>query len=218
MSNMEERLYYVTDTYGTYYTINASNRLVPTNEKEQASKFTLGKANSVIQTMIKPMQRYQYIIREVESEKTETTVQENSVQYMDVKEEDCFETMFDMTDMDWINYIQTLIIFCSDLKQYRVNLNYLLSQVDKEICDIMHYIEFNNLDAANGYKMYKMLKDCRLRRRKIKDDLEKINMIIPALADKELKEKLKTCLSQMKGLEHRKYAPRVLSELFEEAS
>ena len=215
---MEERLYYITDTYGTYYTINASNRLVPTNEQDQATKFTLTKANSVIQTMIKPMQRYQYIIREAESEKKNEVVQTNQGQYMDVKEEDCFETMFDMADMNWNHYIQTLITFCSDLKQYRVNLNYLLSQVDKEICDIMHYIEFNNLDAANGYRMYKMLKDCRLRRRKIKDDLEKVNLIIPALGNKELVNSLKTCLGQMNGLDHRKYMPRVLDELFEEAS
>lgn len=66
---MEETLFYIKDTYGTYYTINASNRLVPTNDKNQASKFTQGKANSVIQTMIKQMQRYQYIIREAESKR-----------------------------------------------------------------------------------------------------------------------------------------------------
>ena len=49
-------------------------------------------------------------------------------------------------------YVEDLISFCSDLRQYQINLNYMLSQVDKEICDIMHYIEFNSLDAANGYK------------------------------------------------------------------
>lgn len=215
---MEETLFYVTDTYGTYYTINASNKLVPTTDKEQAAKFTQAKANSVIQTMIKPMQRYQYIIREAVREKEETETQANSVQVIDYKEEDCNETMFDALDMEWNQYIQTLITFCSDLKQYRINLNYLLSQVDKEICDILHYIEFNNLDAANGYRMYKMLKDCRLRRRKIKDDLGKVNLIIPTLGNKELVNSLKTCLSQMKAMDQRKYTPRVLDELFEEAS
>lgn len=215
---MEERLYYVTDTYGTYYTINASNRLVATNDKEQASQFTLAKANSVLQTMIKPMQRYQYIIREAESKREDIAMVGNQEQIVDYKEEDCFETMFDAIDMEWDNYLKTLITFCSDLKQYRINLNYLLSQVDKEICDIMHYIEFNNLDATNGYKTYKMLKDCRLRRRKIKDDLEKVNIIIPAFEDKEFVGKLKTCLNQIKGLEHRKYTPRILDELFEDAS
>ena len=145
---MEERLYYVTDTYGTYYTINASNRLVATNDKEQASQFTLAKANSVLQTMIKPMQRYQYIIREAESKREDIAMVGNQEQIVDYKEEDCFETMFGAIDMEWDNYLKTFITFCSDLKQYRINLNYLLSQVDKEICDIMHYIEFNNLDAA----------------------------------------------------------------------
>lgn len=213
---MEERLYYITDTYGTYYTINASNRLVATNNQEQATKFTLTKANSIIQTMVKPMQKYQYVIREDRSESVNTETAK--VHKVEVSEADCFQTMFDTEEFAWNDYISTLIQFCSDLRQYRTNLNYLLSQVDKEICDIMHYIEFNTLDAANGYKMYKMLRDCRLRRRKIKDDLEKVNMIIPALGSAELLGNLKTCLNQMNGLDHRKYTPRVLDDLFEEAS
>lgn len=82
----------------------------------------------------------------------------------------------------------------------------------------MHYIEFYNLDAAKGYKVYKMLKDCRLRRRKIKDEHEKVNVAIRAVGNDEFVEKIRVCLGQMKGLDKRKYAPRVLSELFEEAS
>ena len=94
----------------------------------------------------------------------------------------------------------------------------MLSEVDKEICDIMHYIEFNNLDAAKGYKVYKMLKDCRMRRRKIKDEHEKVNAAIQVLANDDLIEKLKIALKQMRGLDQRLYTPRVLTELFADAS
>lgn len=46
-----------------------------------------------------------------------------------------------------------------------------LSDIDKEINDIYHYIEFSNLDAYRGWKAYKMLKDKLNERRKIKDNL-----------------------------------------------
>ena len=47
-----------------------------------------------------------------------------------------------------------------------------LSEVDKEISDIYHYIEFSNLDAYRGWKAYKLLKDKLKERREIKDDYD----------------------------------------------
>ena len=90
--------------------------------------------------------------------------------------------------------------------------------MDKEICDIMHYVEFYNLDAAKGYKAYKMLKECRQHRRLIKDEREKVATVIEALGDFELIENMKKCLKQFRGLENLKYEPRILHELFEDAS
>ena len=57
-----------------------------------------------------------------------------------------------------------------------------------------------------------------MRRRKIKDEYEKVGMAITALANEDLIEKMKTALKQMKGLDSRLYTPRILTELFEEAS
>ncbi len=209
---MSEKLYYITDTYGTYYGMTGGNKLGAVTDMEHAQKFTLVKANNWIQKMAKPMQRYQYILREA------PTGEDVSEEYEDINADDYYKTRFDDMDTDWNGYVEDLISFSSQLKQYRTNLNYMLSEVDKEICDIMHYIEFYNLDAANGYKMYKMLKDCRLRRRKIKDEQEKVNATLMVFGNDELIEKMRICLKQMKGLDGRLYTPRVLKELFENAS
>lgn len=209
---MNEKLYYITDSYGSCYALNSMNKLVVVNKEEFATKFTLAKANNIIQNAIKPMQRYQFILKEAPSE---SAVQED---YLDVEKGEYIRTRFDDMDTNWNDYIEDLISFSSQLKQYRVNLNYMLSEVDKEICDIMHYIEFHNLDAAKGYKVYKMLKDCRLRRRKIKDEHEKVNAAIQILANDDLIEKMKTTLKQMKSLDRRLYTPRILTELFADAS
>lgn len=208
---MEGRLYCITDTYGSYYGLNPANKLVPVGDEEHATRFTFIKANNVIQNSIKPMQRYQYVLKEA-------SIEEKQENYSDMEDGDYIPTRFDGMDTNWNEYVEELISFSSQLRQYRLNLNYMLSEVDKEICDIMHYIEFYNLDAAKGYKTYKMLKDCRLRRRKIKDEYEKVSAAITVFANDDLIDKLKNALHQMKGLDARTYKPRVLAELFEEVS
>lgn len=209
---MSSKLYYITDTYGSFYVLDDSNKLVVVNKEEFATKFTLAKANNTIQKVIKPMQRYQFVLKEVPNN---LSLEDD---YLELERNAYITTRFDYMNTDWKWEMENLISFCSQLKQYLVNLNHMLSEVDKEICDIMHYIEFYNLDAAKGYKMYKMLKDCRLRRRKIKDEYEKVGAAITTLANEDLIEKMKTALKQMKGLDNRLYTPRILTELFEEAS
>lgn len=87
------------------------------------------------------------------------------------------------------------------------------SLIDQEISDIYHYIEFSTLNAADGYKAYKLLKDTLLRRRAIKDEVAKYKMIgdvtISGIFDGTLDDKLK-------AFENRTYTPRVLKHLFKE--
>ena len=128
---MEEKLYCITDTYGSYYGLNQMNKLVPVSGEEQATRFTFIKANNIIQNTIKPMQRYQYVLKEVSG-------QGNAASYSDLDEGDYIMTRFDDMETDWNGYMEDLISFSSQLRQYRINLNYMLSEVDKEICDIMH--------------------------------------------------------------------------------
>lgn len=92
-------------------------------------------------------------------------------------------------------------------------LNKKLSTIDSEVSDIEHYIEFNKMNAAEGYKAFKMLQDKLLERRVIKDDYTKFQMLASAkvsdIFDGTLDEKLS-------ALDSRKYTPRVLKELFKD--
>lgn len=210
---MNEKLYYITDCYGSCYGINNANKLVIVSNESLATKFTLTKANNLIQNCVKPMMRYQYILKEVPADEKQVTDDYAELSQMDYK-----RTRFDEMDTEWNDYVEDVISFGSQLRQYAANLNIMLSEVDKEICDIMHFIEFNSLDAAKGYRIYRMLHDCRLRRRKIKDEKAKTEEAIKVFADCEWLEKTKKCLIQMKTLDNRTYTPRILTELFEEAS
>lgn len=97
------------------------------------------------------------------------------------------------------------------LDQRRTYLIHLLNQVDQEIIDIEHAAEFYQLDAARGYKLYKMLRDARIRRRDYKNEIKKICIIQEATFEDYRDEKVS---KSFEGMEHRKYRPRVLEELF----
>lgn len=86
------------------------------------------------------------------------------------------------------------------------------SKYDRQVSDVEHYIEFNagKLNAAEGYKAYKLLQDVLVRRRKVKDELQ----IISAVMDRvSVPDDLDAKISQ---LESRKYEPREFKYLFEE--
>ena len=87
------------------------------------------------------------------------------------------------------------------------------SKYDCKKTDIEHYIEFNagKLNACDGYKAYKLLQDTLLERRKIKDELQ----IIQVVRDRMNAEDIANVEQKIKELEARTYKPRELTYLFE---
>lgn len=98
------------------------------------------------------------------------------------------------------------------LKKRREQLPSEQSAVDKERCDIEHYIEFNSLSASEGYKAYRMLKDCLERRRDIKNEIEMIDNVLRISVSNMKSGRIHKIMNKM---ETKRYEPRVLNELFE---
>lgn len=99
------------------------------------------------------------------------------------------------------------------LIQRKKDLAEQLRQVSAELCDLEHYIEFHSLNAVKGYRIYRQLRDCLIRRRKIKDELMCITIFLKAEPHNIMNGNL---VRQFSGLRTREYSPRVLQELFEE--
>ena len=78
--------------------------------------------------------------------------------------------------------------------------------------NIKHYIEFCNLNAAQGYKAYKMIKDRRIIRRSIKNELDVLNIILGKKISETATDEIQKAIS---GMDKRTYEPRVLNELFD---
>lgn len=77
-----------------------------------------------------------------------------------------------------------------------------LSNVDLEQQDILHYIENNNLNAGGYAKVGKLLKDIRIKRREIKNDLDKLSAVRDNLTRKYNNKFIeKDIVGAIKGIE-----------------
>lgn len=88
-----------------------------------------------------------------------------------------------------------------------VKIGERISTADREIMDELHYLEFNQLNAVDGFKVYQRLKDLRLKRRAAKDSAiiaTYLSELIPYINQ----ERLDTFWARLNGLKSRKYTLR----------
>ena len=168
-------------------------------KQNEAKIFTTKKAadNFFKSSLSKPLRNLNFKVEETELELPSANI---NTQYFDVD----------------VNALQTDINNLSaKLNVLKGNKDWLLdmeSEVDKEISDIMHFIEFYNFLASDGYKLCKALKDLRLRRRKIKNELELINIVNTQSLSNVASGQTNKAID---NLNDKKYTPRVLQELFD---
>ena len=112
----------------------------------------------------------------------------------------------------WIDKITDLNGLATDALHRKEELCAELSFVERELSDINHYIEFCNLNAAQGWKAYKMIKERRIKRRSIKNEIQILNIIL----DKKISDTVTNeILESMSKMDKRTYEPRVMNELFD---
>lgn len=89
--------------------------------------------------------------------------------------------------------------------------NYYASEVSREDQiqqDLLHKIEFGDFSEMQGYAYLRLLRECRLKRRKAKNNLFAIQRIQSHVKDVSLLQK------ELEGMDNRKYQPRILKQLF----
>lgn len=77
---------------------------------------------------------------------------------------------------------------------------------------VLLYIEFCNLNAAQGYKAYKMIKERRIKRRTIKNELNVLNIILGKKISETATDEIEKAVA---GMDKRIYEPRIIEELFD---
>lgn len=182
-----------------YYLMqNAIKQFVPTTELNEAFQFfDKTKAENALANLPKQMRNLGYSVIQISN--TDKPVD------------------FDQfTDIELVNYDSALAqigSFC-DLHDQLVArapwIDHKLTEVDNKIQDVLHAIEFNSYNARDGYKIYKLLHDLRLERRKYKDEI----FIRELIDDNIHSADWGKFRSRVKDVKDRQYHAREMEELF----
>ena len=187
---------------GDIYLGMSNNNYAPVKDVNAAKKFsTKEQASNVFKSCVPKILRrnYNWSLQEFEGMNVDNTEKINDT----------------YTPVDLAELKTTLNDLASKFSTLKGNKEWLLDQqsgIDKQINDILHFIEFEKFSACEGFKLCRALKELRLKRRKVKNELELINII-----------NCHTCNNMANGstnkaiasIENKQYAPRILSELFE---
>lgn len=201
--------YYIVDMKGHYYKINSKGDLVVASGPEEAAKFSLKEANLRIGSGRKSRFYSALEVHEVEVPDDELIC--------DMTDDETIEnpTIFDPLHNNWEDMLSTFCYINNHMDEYLNSLNRMLSDVDKEISDIMHYLEFNELNDEDMLKVSKMLQECSYRRREIKDEMKKTSLMKSNFFDSDFNTKVQQSLEFIEKMKSRQYTPRKLNELFQ---
>lgn len=207
------KLHFIIDSTGKYYRVNGNNQLVIAKDRNDAGVFSFMEANQRIGSGKKA---HFYTTIPVEEDEAEEQEKASAfVLHMPVKQEDKAEMTYDLSEVDWLEYLRHFIYMSSNLNNYAEELKQKLSEEDLEICDILHLLELYELSDEESLRVVDILKEHRVHRREIKDDMCRVDYFQKAIGTSNNVAKAKEAVKRLEKLEHRKYTPRRLPELFE---
>lgn len=197
--------YIITDG-SRYIYKNHSNKFVPSHGEAMADIYTLKQAEGILNNSLpKPLRK---IFRVQKYDKDSDNVKQ--VTRKELKNTEKLEKSDNI--QTWINRVMDLNGLIQDASTRKDVLNKELVNVEQEILDCLHYIEFCNLNAAQGYNAYKMIKARRLKRRSIKNEIAVLNVILEKKISKSVADEIRHVIEAM---DRRTYEPRKLTELFD---
>lgn len=183
-----------------YYLMhNAIGQWTPTPELNESFQFTDKiKADNALANLPKKMRNLGYFVQQIDAPSKPVDFDQ-------------------FTNIELVNYDSALAqisSFC-DLHDQLVTratwVEYKLQEVENKIQDVLHAIEFNSYNARDGYKIYKLLHDLRLERRKYKDEQIIANVMKSGFAGSNWD----LARSRVDDLKDRQYHVREMEELFE---
>lgn len=113
------------------------------------------------------------------------------------------------TDVD--DYFNRIAEITNTLDGKYLQLKSRQQDIEKEIVDVYHAMEFYNLSASKGFKLYKIMQEKLRKRREVKDEIYKLELIF---SSKMEKESVSYVGKQLEHMNEKEYVPRVLLELF----
>ena len=183
-----------------YYLMrNVSDQWVPTDNLVEAYKFKdKPKADNALVSLPKTLRNLDYQVKQIDTPSKPLEIDG-----------------FDNSEL--VNYdsaLEQIGSFCDIHDQLVARatwVEYKLQEVENKIQDVLHAIEFNSYNARDGYKIYKLLHDLRLERRKYKDE----QIIADVMKSGFAGSKWELARTRVDDLKDRKYHVREMEELYE---
>ncbi len=198
--------YVITDGSRFIYR-NYSGKYVPTSGGAMADIFNKKQADAIFNNSLPKALKSVFYVEKYD--KPPDQVKQVTKEELDKNTE---KVMISENIQKWLDKVSELNGLRNDATKRKEELCKELSKVDKELSDINHYIEFCNLNAAQGYKAYKMVKERRIKRRSIKNELAVVDVILEKKISDSLVEEIEKVIH---SLNERMYKPRILDELFD---
>lgn len=176
---------------GVYLGQDVAKGWMRTGDSAKALRLTYAKAQNVLKSNVRLEEQGQWKII------PETALAES-------------RTALALGGIDWEQLLSQTSEMYRRMEVYSKHLHRMHSEVDMEVCDLLHFIEFSSLSAAKGYGAYRMLRDALLRRRQIKDESYRAGAFLTGRPEDFLSGRIE---KQLSGL-RREYAPRIRQDLF----
>lgn len=195
-------------TNGDYYIRkdDKTNKYVPVHSLKYALQFDSEmQAKAILKNSISKSVKQGYFVKTLEFT-SEITVNQ------DKQKELCAKEVQQANIGDFADKVKDIAKVLSHAQARKAELLSKLSDIDKQVVDIEHYIEFGKFNACQGFMAFKMLQNALQQRREYKNEIEMLSQVeecrlnVTAIA---------TFASKIAGIENKVYTPRVLSELFE---
>lgn len=126
------------------------------------------------------------------------------------------ETAFDNAKCDWIKVAREQMVFFADIKQYMINLELVKKNLDAEIEDILDYIETTNYNAAQGYRIYRMLRERRVQRKNVVTEIRQLQALTELFDCEQMKSVYQKSIAKMEQDESEKWRSNVIQQLLEQ--
>lgn len=220
-------IFIISDGKGSYIRQDINNRYVPVRNRALADEWDEKyKAQNILKNAVPKKHRKAYRVIEENSgitiskkDEDKSFPEDSNENTQKMSKEHQISEVKKMTDeiaedgrmAEWEDRILSLNAFVEDAEKRRQELSDMISNVDKEIIDIQHYIELNNLNCYQGWLAFKMLQNRLRKRRKIKNELQVLSQLGDCKIDSSM---LGGILKAIKELDNRVYTPRVLTQLF----
>ena len=196
-----------------YITGNAKNQNT-TGDIRLAKRFeTSTKASNFMINMKRTYQSFNWSVSEVKNNtptKNNKPIIEKVIPITYVPE----KTIYEQDWFSWDTQMKNIELFFKQIVRYKEELEIKQAKVEREKVDFEHAIEFAK--RANGSQKCILMgqyQDCLDRRRIIKDELFRINII----RESDLNDiSTGKTASRLHGLDTRQYEPRERPELFKE--